>query len=190
MIKKFLFFVFVAVICCSAIYSIPSGSEVPEWILSDDCEDFDPDYYYAYGSAKYKSLKNSMKAAKLNAKAELARQIGESINAFTSDFSEEAGEMDDTQALQMFQDYQSSIVKDQKLEDVKQVDFWKDTDGTVYILVRMPKAVIEKQVQEIVDKVKDSKEFKKSAGAAEAEKRVDALVDKYFSGHSTAEEEK
>lgn len=179
-VKKF-FLVMLIVLVGFSVFAGDSSAwshSSPEWTWNEDCEDFDNHYFYAVGSAKYKNVSNSTKAAKLRAKAELARQLGERINAFTDDFSEESGESEDTQEIKAFRDYSSSLVKDQKLAGVKQVDMWKDTDGTVFVLVRVEKTVIEKEVRSLI--ADQTKSFKKNAASIAAEESRENLIDKYF----------
>lgn len=162
-------------LCCFSVFgNIMNG---PEWVWNEECEEFDPEYFYAVGSGKYKTVSNSLKAAKVQAKAGIARSIGETINALTDEFQEEAGAEGNTQLLKILRDYASSIVKNQKVSEVKQIDVWQDSeDGTVYVLMRAPKSIAKKEVENVVDQA-----FKKDRGAKEAEKKVNELVDKFFS---------
>lgn len=143
------------------------GVERPSWVMEGKQAE---DGIYAVGAAKMSTAQNSLKAARVNGRAELANTVQVSLKGATTTYAEDTGIPEDTLNY-----IEEAIVQktDQILQGSTQSDYWVGPDNTVYVLMFLPYESIIPQVNEIV---KDYTTNKKSELTVD---KVAAAVEKY-----------
>lgn len=95
------------------------------------------DAIYGVGDAKMSSLSMSRTMAFSRARDDVARQVEVAVKNAITDYAQEAGEGDNTQAVQFAETVSRQLV-DVTLRGVKQVEAHVGKDGTVYAMVEYP----------------------------------------------------
>jgi len=136
--KKMLFLV-VAAFIVFGFASCASGAgvnlnDVPEFYLNPPVAE---DAIYGVGSAKMSSLDLSRTTAISRARDDIARQVEVSVKNAITDYAQEAGEGDNTQAIRFVETISRQIAQI-TLSGVKTVEVSVAKDGTVYALCMYP----------------------------------------------------
>ncbi|QTQ13802.1 LPP20 family lipoprotein [Treponema parvum] len=120
------------------------GVERPAWVMEGKQS---LDGIYAVGSAKMSNMQNSLKAARVNGRAELANTVQVSLKGATTTYAEDTGIPED--ALNYMEE---AIVArtDALLQGSTQADYWVGPDNTVYVLMFLPYEAVLPTVNDIV----------------------------------------
>lgn len=125
---------------------------------------------YAVGAAKMSNMQNSLKAARVNGRAELANTVQVSLKGVTTTYAEDTGISED--ALNYMEE---ALVQktDTLLNGSTQEDYWVGADETVYVLMYLPYEAVLPAVNEVVS---DYSANQKSEVTVE---KVAAALEKY-----------
>ena len=116
------------------LLSCSSIPEMPDWALEIPES---KDSLYAVGDAKMSSLSLSRTMAASRARDEIARQVSLYVKTAITDYAQDAGEGNNTQAVE-FVESVSRQVTEATLNGTKIVNSYVARDGTVYALVEYP----------------------------------------------------
>lgn len=143
------------------------GVERPAWVMEGKKA---ADGIYAVGAAKMSTTQNSLKAARVNGRAELANTVQISLKGATTTYAEDTGIPADTLNYM-----EEAIVQktDQILQGSTQADYWVGQDSTVYVLMYLPYESIVPQVNQVV------KEYAADKKSEITTEKVAAAVEKY-----------
>jgi hypothetical protein len=148
------------------------GVERPDWVMLGQESD---DGIYAVGSAKMSTMQNSLKAARVNGRAELANTVQTTVKSAIATYAEDTGIPSDT--LNYMEE--ATVAKtDAMLQGSKQSDYWVGPDSTVYVLMFLPyKAVVPATNEIVKDYVKDPKSEITEQKVAEALKKYNLTTE-------------
>lgn len=139
-----------------------------------------PEFHYEIGNAKGSTLQISRDWAKANANTALAQYVSNTVDAITTTYVNDAGEVaQDKQNMQALQAFESvSKQKAQATLTGVQYKYHEMSDGSVYVLASLP---IGPLAEELKANVKEAFEpFVQNEAAAEANSRMQNAIDKYF----------
>lgn len=105
--------------------------DMPEWFFNPPQS---TEFLYGVGVAKMARIDQSKKFAEARARNAIAEQIDITVQETIIDYFQEAGELEETQALQFAENISKQIVNT-KLRGVKPKEYYPAKDGTVYCLV-------------------------------------------------------
>lgn len=147
------------------------GVARPSWVLTGKKDNTG---IYAVGSAKMSNEQNSLKLARLNARAELGRTIASATKSVLRSYTEDAGnEKDVLNYLEEAVEIKSANI----ITGSEQVDMWKAKDGTYYVLMFVPYKAVLPEVTEISKKASD---FVQDTKTVLTEVKAQAAFEKYF----------
>ncbi len=182
--KKVLFILFAVLavfMLASCASTAPTTTASVETRLSDDWWDNPPadtaDVHYEVGYAKGSSLQISRDWAKANANTALAQYVSNTVDAIVTTYVNDAGEIgqqgNNMQALQAFE----SVSKQRAQATLTGVTykFQSMDDGGVFVLASLPIGPLAEELKATV-----TESFVKNAAAEEANKMMNAAIDKYF----------
>lgn len=121
------------------------GVPMPEWVnkIPKSTETF-----YAVGYSKLKNRQQAKTAAAQSGRDEISRWVGTNVKNALTNYYNESGEGDNTQALTYFENI-SKQVSDQSLVGSEIEETWVDKEGGVYALVSMPKENVGKSFENV-----------------------------------------
>ncbi len=130
---------------CGSTKNVATAPAAPDWVLNG-AKASDAQYWYAVGEAKMPTEQNSLKMARMQARAELARTINTQVKELVSanEKINNAGEKTQelTQSLQ--------VSTEALLQGSEQAGRFTAPDGTVYVLMSLPKAQAVQKINETV----------------------------------------
>ena len=143
------------------------GVERPNWVMEGKKS---KEGLFAVGSSKMSNMQNSLKAARVSGRAELANTVKTALKGVTTTYAEDTGVAADTLNYM-----EEAIVQktDAVLQGSTQEDYWVGPDNTVYVLMFVPYEAVVPVVNETVS---DYAVDKKSEVTTE---KVKAAVEKY-----------
>jgi uncharacterized lipoprotein NlpE involved in copper resistance len=167
--------VFALVGCKSEAEPQQNDPNVPEWVYNPPT---DSDIIYGVGTAKLSSTNQSMTFAEARARQSISRQLQESVTGMITDYSRDAGTVNDTTA-NLFAEQINRQLTDQTLVGAIPVKREVTKDGAWWVMVQMSKkdaaAAAAKAAKDVVDsEAARYAEFK----AMEAEKLMDSYLGK------------
>lgn len=151
------------------------GVARPEWVLSGKEDDTG---IYAVGTGKMSNLTNSIRAAELNGRAELARTVSAATQSVVNQYTQDTGSSKDV--LTYLEDITQTKTAN-VLKGSKRVDYWQAENGTVFVLMYIPyNAVLPNVVEPINEMTEDVTNFTQSVKATYTEAKALAAFEKYF----------
>ncbi len=143
------------------------GVERPGWVMEGKKS---LEGIYAVGSSKLSNMQNSLKAARVSGRAELANTVQTTLKGVTTTYAEDTGIAEDTLNYM-----EEAIVQktEQVLAGSTQADYWVGPDNTVYVLMFLPYEAVVPVVNETVNAYTPDK---KSEATVD---KVKAAVEKY-----------
>ena len=165
---KKLLYLLIALAIVFGIVSCASGAgvnlnDVPDFYLNPPVAE---DAIYGVGSAKMSSLDISRTTAISRARDDIARQVEVTVKNAITDYAQEAGEGDNTQAIRFVETISRQIAQ-VTLSGVKTQEVSVAKDGTVYALCMYPIASLMNAA---------SAEFQRNEAAAFAEFKADQAL--------------
>lgn len=135
------------------------GIPMPDWInkVPKSTETF-----YSVGYSKLANRQMAKTAATQSARDEISRWVGTNVKNALTNYYNESGSGDNTQALSYFENI-SKQVSDQSLVGSEIEETWVDKEGGVYALVSMPKENVGKSFENVTG------EFQRNEAAAFAD---------------------
>ena len=138
------------------------------------------EFHYEVGSAKGTTLQISRDWAKANANTALAQYVSNSVDAITTTYVNDAGEVaQDSQNMQALQAFESvSKQRAQATLTGVQYKYHEMSDGTVYVLASLPIGPLAEELKANVTEA--FQPFVQNEAAAVANDRMQSAIDKYF----------
>lgn len=138
----------------------PERRDLPQFFLNPPMYE---DQIVGLGMAKMSSDNVSRQTAVMRARTDIAFQMDTRVEAMMTDYFQEAGSGDESQAIQFVESISKQIANID-LQNAKTVEVYAAVDGTWYAMVTYP-------VRELVTEVDNM--FARSEGAAFAEFKAD-----------------
>lgn len=126
-------------------YGVPK----PDWTTHEVTAS---DRFYAAGSAKFSNQSLAIKAARTQAKANLAEYIASLIKEITEYYMNQAGINGDDEAMAGAE----NAMKDKAeamLTGIMQEDMWEAEDGTIWVLMSMPLENVEQNITRALEEI-------------------------------------
>ena len=144
---------------------------VPAWVYEGRRDETG---LYAVGAGKLANKNNSLKMARAEARTELARELKINVEAATQTYIDDFGDNNNRQSLTGLVD--TAVQRtDAMMAGSQQIDYFEDTDGTIYVLMYLPYNAVVPTLNESV-----SAEFKRDETAAFTEQKMAEAYEKYF----------
>jgi hypothetical protein len=144
---------------------------LPDFVMNPPLQD---DVLFGVGSARLSSTNQSMTFAEARARQSLASQISINVQAMLTDYSRDAGGLNDKAALELAENVGRQII-DTTLTGAVPVKREKTPDGNFWVMVQMRKSEASRIAADIIDtEAARYAEFK----AMEALKMMDAQLNK------------
>jgi hypothetical protein len=125
----------------------------PEWYLNPPS---DPGYIYAAGVDRSRESVKAIELARVNARVEIAKQVGTRISSLFKRFHGEAGGTEeDAVSAAVSEEAASVVLRDCRV--VKQTVNKKGSDFWAYVLMEV---AVEKANAAVVEKVRENEELK------------------------------
>jgi hypothetical protein len=137
--------------------------DIPDWYLDPPIAE---DAVFGVGDAQLSSLSMSRQTAQARARTDIAFQVETTVKAALTDYAQEAGEGDNTQAIEFIESISRQIA-DITLEGAKTVETYLAKDGRVFALVEYPLSSLLEAAEA---------EFKRNEAAAFAEFKADQAL--------------
>ncbi len=142
------------------------GIPMPSWVAKNPKSETT---FYAVGYSKMSNRNISKTAAGQDARDQIARWIGTSVENALVSYTSEGGEGDNTQTLSHFENI-SKQVAEQTLVGVEEDEIWVDAEGGVYMLCSFPRENVNKSFTDTVG------EFQRNEAAAFAEFKAEEAL--------------
>ncbi len=140
--------------------------DAPHWFLVPPQA---KDAIYGIGVATSSDLSRARDMASSRARADIAKQLSVSVETMLTDYFQEAGTGDDSQAIEMIESITKEVA-DVDLRGAKTIEAYVADDGKVYILAEYSmNQFIEEQVAEV---------FQRNESAAFAEFKAQQALDR------------
>jgi len=167
--RLFISIIFIFVGCSSSKPSNESNNNMPDWYLNPPSSS---EFYYGVGMAKKQNPSLAKKVAANRARSEISQSVNAKVSSLIKDFMQESGIGETAQALE-FNESVSKSVSDNTLTNNTIKEVFNADDGTIYVLIEMPKkAVIEQSLNAAKKEQALFNEFKASQGFQELEKAL------------------
>ncbi len=127
--------------CSSSKPSSNSNKNMPNWFLNPPTSS---DYFYGVGSSKKQNPSLAKKIATTRARTEISEAVKTEVSSLISDFMQESGIGENSQATE-FNESVSKSVSNNVLSNNTIKEVFNAEDGTIYVLVEMPKNAIKEQ---------------------------------------------
>lgn len=172
-----------AAACLAALLLFSCGSEptsasiqaekdgVPVWVYEGKK---DKNGLYAVGAGKLSNDINSRKMAVAQARLELAQSVEVSVKGITQTFVDDQGADGDRQFLSAMTE-NAALATESVLNGTEQADLYKAKDGTIYVLMFLPKNTF------VTELTKKASAFERTSSAEFTEQKMAEAYDKYFS---------
>ena len=148
---------------------------VPAWVYEGRK---DSNGIYAVGAGKLENDITSLKMAKAQARLELAKEVEVTVKGVTQTLVDDQGATGDRTYLAALTE-NALETTNAILNGSEQVDYFKSNDGTVYVLMILPKKTF---VTELATKANQAKaSFSPTSSAEYTEEKMAEAYEKYFS---------
>ncbi len=136
--------------------------DLPDFFLSPPAPE---DQYVGLGMAKFKDDNLSRTTALARARADIATQVSVVVESMLTDYAQESGTDTNTQTL-TFVERISKEVANIELSGAITKEQYPASDGTWYVMVFFPKAMMLDEVQEVFNRNEDAAFAEFKAGQA------------------------
>jgi len=148
---------------------------LPSWVLEGKRDNTG---IYAVGSGKLSNLVTSQKMAMAQGRLELANMTKTSVQGVTQTLVDDQGADGDRQYLAALSE--NALLKvDTFLVGSEKVDQFIGNDGTVYVLMFLPKSTFLTELNKVNEET--AKSFNRTSSAAYTEAKMEEAYEKYFS---------
>lgn len=147
---------------------------VPTWVYEGKK---DNNGLYAVGAGKLSNDVTSKKMAVAQARLELAQSVEVSVKGITQTLVDDQGAEDDRQYLAALSE-NAALTTEAILNGSEQADLYKADDGTIYVLMFLPKSTF------VTELTKKASTFNRTSSAAYTEEKMAEAYEKYFSNNN------
>lgn len=144
---------------------------VPVWVYEGRKDNTE---LYAVGAGKLSNDITSRKMAVAQARLELAQSVEVSVKGITQTLVDDQGAEDDRQFLAALSE-NAALTTEAILNGSEQADMFKAGDGTIYVLMYLPKSTF------VTELTKKASTFNRTSSAAYTEEKMAEAYEKYFS---------
>ncbi len=150
---------------------------VPAWVYEGKK---DNSGIYAVGAGKLSNDITSQKMAKAQARLELANEVQVQVKGVTQTYIDDQGADGDRQYLAALTE-NALLNTEAILNGSEQADMFKAKDGTIYVLMFLPKSTF---VTELAKQAEETaKKFNRTSSAEYTEAKMAEAYEKYFSNN-------
>lgn len=150
---------------------------LPSWVLEGKRDNTG---IYAVGTGKLSNLVTSQKMAMAQGRLELANMTKTSVQGVTQTLVDDQGADGDRQYLAALTE--NALLKvDTILVGSEKVDQYIGSDGTVYVLMFLPKSTFLTELNKV--NAETAKTFNRTSSAAYTEAKMEEAYEKYFAGN-------
>jgi len=151
---------------------------VPTWVYEGKK---DNSGIYAVGAGKLSNDITSQKMAKAQARLELAQEVQVQVKGVTQTFVDDQGADGDRQYLAALTE-NALLTTEAILNGSEQADMYKAKDGTIYVLMFLPKSTF---VTELAKQAEETaKKFNRTSSAQYTQEKMAEAYEKYFSNNT------
>lgn len=149
----------------------------PDWVIWDQSNIIN---HYVSGYGTGTTFEIAKQKAQLNADAELAIWVSDSVKAVRERYISENVIADNRTYVDKFESTATEMGT-AVLSGVKEVDYWEDIDGGVWVLRSIPVANVRDQINTAISTTcADETLFSSSAEAKEVMEKLEKALDEYF----------
>lgn len=173
-----------AVLMCAAVCLLLSCGSKPTSASKQAAKDGVPVWVYegrkdntglyAVGAGKLSNDITSRKMAVAQARLELAQSVEVSVKGITQTLVDDQGAEGDRQFLAALSE-NAALTTEAILNGSEQADMFKASDGTIYVLMYLPKSTF------VTELTKKASTFNRTSSAAYTEEKMAEAYEKYFS---------
>ena len=154
-----------------------NGIKRPDWVLYDQSNIIN---HYASGYGTGKTFEIAKQKAVLNADAELALWISNSVQAVRDRYIEESHVGESETYIDKFVSTSTERAL-AIMTGVKEVDFWEDLEGGVWVLRSIPVANVKEQINAAIEATcADVTLFASDTNIQEVMTKLEKALDEYF----------
>ena len=154
-----------------------NGIKRPDWVLYDQSNIIN---HYASGYGTGKTFEIAKQKAVLNADAELALWISNSVQAVRDRYIEESHVGESETYIDKFVSTSTERAL-AIMTGVKEVDFWEDLEGGVWVLRSIPVANVKEQINAAIEATcADVTLFASDTNIQEVMAKLERALDEYF----------
>ncbi len=148
---------------------------VPAWVYEGKKDDTG---IYAVGAGKLSNDITSQKMARAQARLELAQEVEVQVKGVTQTLIDDQGAEGDRQYLAALTE-NAALVTESVLNGSEQADMYKGDDGTIYVLMYLPKSTF------VTELTKQANSFNRTSSAAYTEEKMAEAYEKYFASNTS-----
>ena len=154
-----------------------NGIKRPDWVIYDQSNAVN---HYVAGYGTGKTFEVAKQKAQLNADADLALWVADSVKAVRDRYIEESFVGDNETYIDKF--VSTATEKGSAiLSGVKEIDYWEDNEGGVWVLRSIPVANVKAQIDAaIATTCADETLFASGTDANEVMAKLEKILDEYF----------
>ena len=154
-----------------------NGIKRPDWVIYDQ-SNFINHYVAGFGTGK--TFEIAKQKAQLNADADLAIWVSDSVKAIRDRYIEESYVGESETYIDRFVSTATEM-GNAVLTGVKEVDYWEDADGGVWVLRSIPVANVREQINAAIETTcADETLFSKDTDVKAVMEKLEKALDEYF----------
>lgn len=154
-----------------------NGIKRPDWVIYDQ-SNFINHYVAGFGTGK--TFEIAKQKAQLNADADLAIWVSDSVKAIRDRYIEESYVGESETYIDRFVSTATEM-GNAVLTGVKEVDYWEDADGGVWVLRSIPVANVREQINAAIETTcADETLFGKDTDVKAVMEKLEKALDEYF----------
>lgn len=154
-----------------------NGIPRPDWVIYDQSNDTT---HYVAGFGTGTTFEVAKQKATLNADADIAIWVSDSVKAVRDRYIEESAVNSSTSYIDKFVSTATEMGK-AVLSGVKEIDFWEDGEGGVWVLRSIPVANVKAQIDAAINETcSDLSLFNSSSDVSEVMAKLEKALDEYF----------
>ena len=154
-----------------------NGIKRPDWVVYDQSNAIN---HYAAGYGTAKTFEVARQKAQLNADAELAIWVSNSVQAVRDRYIEESYVGENETYIDSFVSTATEKAT-AVLSGVKEVDYWEDLEGGVWVLRSIPVANVKEQINTAIETTcADATLFASDTDVQAVMAKLEKALDEYF----------
>lgn len=154
-----------------------NGIKRPDWVIYDQSNAIN---HYAAGYGTGKTFEIAKQKAVLNADAELALWVSNSVQAVRDRYIEESYVGESETYIDKFVSTSTERAL-AVMTGVKEIDYWEDAEGGVWVLRSIPVANVREQINAAIETTcADASLFASDTNIQEVMVKLEKALDEYF----------
>ncbi len=154
-----------------------NGIKRPDWVIYDQSNAIN---HYVAGYGTGRTFESAKQKAQLNADANLAIWVADSVKAVRDRYIEESFVGESETYIDKFVST-STEIGNAVLTGIKEVDYWEDAAGGVWVLRSIPVANVKEQINAAIEATcADATLFASDTNIQEVMVKLEKALDEYF----------